>query len=174
MDYNVLLNCFGLLLLTISSNYSDKLLSCDIQEKYTNSVWTKHVLTYLLLMFFIVAIDKKAFEDASKKSWIVPQIFLVTFVVYLMFLVVTKMEAIFVLLILFCIVLYMLLDIEQTGKSPEIVKVIDMTQIILAILIAGISFFGFVKYFLKQKKDYAKDFSYLKFFLGTSTCSRFS
>jgi hypothetical protein len=173
MDYNVLLNSFGLLLLTISSNYSDKLLSCDIQEQYTNSVWMKHVITYLLVLFFIVAIDKRAFEEASKKRWIVPHIFLVSFVVYLMFLIATKMQAKFVLIILSLIVVYMLLDIEQTGKDDKTIKRLEIAQIVVAGLIAVTALYGFVTYFLKQKVEYGDQFSYVTFLLGKSVCSRF-
>lgn len=173
MNYAVLMNCFGLLLLTISSNYSDKLLSCDIQEKYMNNVWIKHVITYLLLLFFIIVVDKKAYEEASKERWILPRIFLVTFAVYLMFLMVTKMDATYVLIILSCIVIYMLLDIEQVGKEQHVIDWIERVQIGLAILIGIVATYGFVTYFLRQKREYGDQFNYLTFLLGTPTCSRF-
>lgn len=179
MDYNVLLNCFGLLFLTISSNYSDKLLSCEMQETYTNNVWIKHLLTYLLLVFFIVAIDKKAYEDAARKQWMLPRILLISFVVYLMFLVVTKMQAMYALSILFLIVVYMLLDIEKAGKQDKAEEnhdTIIRLQMIQNGIIKAIIFiaaYGFITYFLKQRREHAEDFKYSTFLVGTRTCARF-
>lgn len=177
MEYNVLLNCFGLLFLTILSNYSDRLLSCDLQAKCVENVWVKHILTYLLLMFFIVAIDKKAYETAAEKQWILPWIFLTTFVVYLMFLVVTKMDALYAFGVLFCIVVYMLLDIEKAGKDQKgdklMVERINQVQFALVGLMIALGAYGFLTYFFRQRREYGDQFQYSTFLLGTPVCARF-
>lgn len=177
MDYNVLLNCFGLLFLTILSNYSDRLLSCDLQAKCVENVYVKHILTYLLLMFFIVAIDKKTYETAAQKQWILPWIFLMTLVVYLMFLVITKMDAVYAFIVLFCIVVYMLLDIEKTGKDQKgdtvMVERLNHAQSGLIVLMTGVGVFGFVTYFFRQRREYGDQFRYSTFLLGTPVCARF-
>jgi hypothetical protein len=177
MDYNVLFNCFGLLFLTIASNYSVELLSCDFKDTATNQVWIKHMLTYLLLLFFIVAIDKRAYEDAAREQWIFPKLFLTTFVVYLMFLVITKMRAVYAVTILVLSSLYMLTDIEKNGKElkneTEVVERLNRVQYGLIVAIALVASVGFVSYFVKQRGEYAGQFSYLKFIFGTRTCTRF-
>ena len=177
MDYNVLLNCFGLLFLTILSNFSDRLLSCDLQAKCIENVWVKHILTYLLLMFFIVAIDKKAYETAAQKQWVVPWIFLTTFVVYLMFLVITKMDAVYAFTVLFCIVAYMLIDIEKAGKHEKgdthMVERLNQVQLGLVALMTLVGGYGFITYFFRQRQEYGAQFQYSTFLLGTPTCTRF-
>lgn len=177
MDYNVLFNCFGLLFLTIVANYSVDLLSCDLKDAAANQMWIKHLLTYLLLLFFIVAIDKRAYEAAAQKQWMFPKLFLTTFVVYLMFLVITKMQAVYALTILVLSCAYMLVDIEKTGKEqknePEVVERLRRVQIGLIVAIALIAVIGFVGYFMKQRRDYAGEFSYTKFIFGTRACARF-
>lgn len=186
MNYNVLLNCFGLLYLTISSNYSDKLMACEMQETFTKNVWIKHMITYLLLVFFIVAIDKNAYQEAAQRQWITPRIFLISLAVYAMFLVVTKMQAMYAMGILFLIVLYMLVDIELIGKAekemestnPEEAEqaklnrtrlnLFQNTLVLVMILVGAI---GFVSYFFKQRREHP-EFSYSKFLFGTGTCAR--
>jgi hypothetical protein len=177
MDSNVLLNCFGLLFLTILSNFSDRLLSCDLQAKCVENVWVKHILTYLLLMFFIVAIDKKAYETAAQKQWVVPWIFLMTLVVYLMFLIITKMDAVYAFGVLVCIVAYMLIDIEKTGKhekgDTQTVERLNQVQLGLVLMMIAAGSYGFVTYFFRQRREYGDQFRYSTFLLGTPTCARF-
>jgi lysylphosphatidylglycerol synthetase-like protein (DUF2156 family) len=161
-------------------------MACEMQETFTKNVWIKHIITYLLLVFFIVAIDKNAYQEAAQRQWITPRIFLISLVVYAMFLIVTKMQAMYAIGILFLIVLYMLVDIELVGKTekelestnPEDVEQAKVNrarlfklQTLLVLVMMLIGAIGFISYFFKQRREHP-EFSYAKFLFGTGTCAR--
>jgi len=45
------------LLLMISANYLDKILGCDLQRIMTQSIWMRHIIAFLTLLFFLVIVD---------------------------------------------------------------------------------------------------------------------
>jgi hypothetical protein len=164
-------NAFGLLFMTIGANFTGNLLSCDIQRNFTNSVASKHFIAFLLLFFFIVLSNKDAIlKNKDNDDLVIPELLLNTVIVYMIFLICTKMEFLYSAVILSSVFIYMLLDIEKSNKTRENLKTIETAQTIIKYLAFAIGILGFSKYAIKQYNDHKQDFSVTKFLFGTLKC----
>lgn len=159
---------FGLLYLGISSNYTGELFSCDARRLFTNNIYVKHVLSFLLLTFFIIASDKRA--NVLDGDWKIKSTLGSALFIYLIFIISTKMSFTFTLPMLTSVLIYVLLDDEKGNKSEETVKQIETWQNYLKwiAIISGI--YGFGTYYLKQKNDHSENFDHVKFLFGTTKC----
>lgn len=164
-------NAFGLFFMTIAANFTGNLLSCDIQRNFTNNLFSKHLIAFSLLFFFIILTNKDTLlKGKENDEWIIPEFLLNALIIYIIFLICTKMEFLYTAMILISIVGYMLLDLEKSNKSPENLKKIEMIQKFITYFAIVMGGFGFGKYFIKQYTDYGNKFSLGKFILGTNKC----
>jgi hypothetical protein len=165
-------NSFGLLFMTIGANYTGNLLSCDIQRHFTNNIFSKHLIAFFLLFFFVVLINKdNILKNKEQDSIIIPEFLLNAIIIYIIFLICTRMEFLYTAYILTSVVVYMLLDLEKSNKSPDKFKLIEEIQSYIKYLAIGVGLVGFIKYFIKQYTDHNKDFSLLTFIFGTNKCN---
>lgn len=163
---------FGLLFMTVSANFTGNLFSCDIQRTFTNNLYAKHIVCLSLLLFFVIITNKDSYvKDKETGEWIIPDMLIDTALIYIIFIITSKMEFLYTASIVFLMAVYMLLDIEKVNKSPDDQQTIEniRTLEIYAMVLLGIV--GFVSYFNKQYKDHSENFSYKTFLIGTNKCN---
>ena len=80
----------------------------------------------------------------------------------------------FTLVVLFLLFSLYVFDEYQSyldeNKSEYDKEIYDEYKSYLQYTILGIMIFGFVSYYLKQKREHSKDFDNIKFLLGTVKC----
>lgn len=162
---------FGLLFMTVSANFTGNLFSCDIQRMFTNNLYAKHIICFSLLLFFVILTNKDSYtKDKETGQWLIPSMLFDTLLIYIIFLITSKMSFFYTAFILLLMAIYMLLDVEKINKTQqdqttiEYIKSIDMY---LMILLGAI---GFISYFNKQRIDHSENFNYETFLLGTNKC----
>jgi|LakMenE01Jun11ns_1017448.scaffolds.fasta_scaffold9230093_1 hypothetical protein len=165
-DYTNFINPLLLLFLTISGNFLAPLFPCQVQELFTTSIFHKHILAFFTLFFAIVLANN---EINNLKL-----LFRKTILLYLLFILITRMDKNFFLLFLFILAAKYLLEkqIEDLSKEiPEEVlnnynkmnKMLQYTLIIIGII-------GFLIYLGEKKYEYGADFDFTTFIFGKTIC----
>ena len=163
-------NSLGILCLTISANFTGNLLGCGYRRALTNPV-TKHIVAFLLLVFFIVLTSKDQFIDNNKKDqFITIDLLKNAILIYASFIIVSKTDFNITLPILCLLAFIMLMNIEKENKSDDIKIDIEHYTNIATYLAIGLGIFGLFKYYDRQKSDHRDDFNLYKFLLGSSNC----
>jgi len=163
---------FGLLFMTVSANFTGNLFSCDIQRIFTHNIYAKHIVCLTILLLFVVLTNKDSYaKDKETGKLIVPKILLDTLLIYILFIITSKMEFIYTASIIFIIIAYMLLDVEKINKTPEDQKTIDDIKNVGMYVMILLGIVGLTSYFMKQYKDHSENFNYGTFLLGTNKCS---
>jgi hypothetical protein len=165
-NYINFINPLFLLFLTISGNFLAPLFSCQVQELFTTSIFHKHILAFFTLFFSIILSS-----DATKDLTL---LFRKTILLYLLFILITRMDKNFFLLFLFILSSKYLLE-KQIDNLPEDIpqkikdnynKINKLLQYILIII--GIT--GFFIYLGEKKYEYKKDFDFTTFIFGKTIC----
>jgi hypothetical protein len=165
-NYTNFINPLFLLFLTISGNFLAQLFPCQVQELFTTSIFHKHILAFFTLFFAIVLSS-----DDTKDLTL---LFRKTILLYLLFVLITRMDKNFFLLFLFILASKYLLEkqIENLPKdTPEetlnnynkMNKMLQYTLIIIGII-------GFLIYLGEKKYEYKKDFDFTTFIFGKTVC----
>jgi hypothetical protein len=165
-NYINFINPLFLLFLTISGNFLAPLFPCQVQELFTNSIFHKHILAFFTLFFSIILAS-----DATKDLKL---LFKKTILLYLLFVLITKMDKNFFLLFLFILSAKYLLE-KQTDNLPKdtpeetlnnynkMNKMLQYTLIIIGII-------GFLIYLGEKKYEYGTDFDFSTFIFGKTVC----
>ena len=164
-------NSLGIFILTISANFTGDLFGCGYKKTLENPI-VKHIVAFLLLIFFIVLTSKDQFINPDNKDKLITiQLLKSALLIYSSFLVISKTDFGISIAILCILASIMLMNIEKENKSENtkknIEKYIDVSTYIAILL--GI--FGFIKYYQRQKLEHADDFTMYKFLLGTTKCA---
>ena len=165
-NYTNFINPLFLLFLTISGNFLAQLFPCQVQELFTTSIFHKHILAFFTLFFAIVLSS-----DDTKDLTL---LFRKTILLYLLFVLITRMDKNFFLLFLFILASKYLLEkqIENLPKdTPEetlnnynkMNKMLQYTLIIIGII-------GFLIYLGEKKYEYGTDFDFSTFIFGKTVC----
>jgi len=160
-----------ILYLVLAGNFLQPLLPCHTNRLILDSMWIRHILGFLTLVFFVVVTDTEL-DDYMPLGTILAA----SAAIYFWFLISSKMTANWwVALVLLLAALY-ILDLYETqarhkGKqNPEIAKNVDLSKkIILGVSIA-LTLVGFLIYVGEKKLDYKSEFSYTTLLLGTTKC----
>lgn len=155
-----------LLFLVVSGNYIGELLGCKTQKLLSENIFMKHIVLLCLIFFTINLISDKVphpFEIAKK-----------TLLLWLFYLILTKMDLKFTLVVLFLLFSLYIFDEYQNyldkNKEEYDKEKYDKYKLYLQYLIMCLMIIGFVSYFLKQKKEHRKNFDIVKFLLGKVNC----
>ncbi len=165
-DYTNFINPLFLLFLTISGNFLAQLFPCQVQELFTTSIFHKHILAFFTLFFAIVL--------ASDSTNNLTLLFRKTILLYLLFVLITRMDKNFFLLFLFILAAKYLLEkeIDNLPKdTPEktLNKYSQLNKLLqYSLIIIGIA--GFVIYLGEKKYEYGKDFDFNTFIFGKTVC----
>lgn len=170
LDKNKLPLALVALYFLISSNFLGELFTCSLRKELSNNMIAKHVLVIITL--YISVIMTSNFDELYQKI-------LATLLVYLWFLITTKCTAGYVMTILVLIILCYCVneyinyisnkDNEKKEYFEKLKLKINRSVLVISVLI---SIVGFILYFLKQKKDHASNFNYIKFIFGSPDCSK--
>ena len=158
------------LYLLISSNFQAQLFPCRVQALLNNSQTVKHLLGFLTMTFFVVLAN-------SKNKLPVAQLFLISFVSYLWFMMSAKMNMHVWFLMMFILATVFLLqvykdhqEVENDAETQAKVDAAGKAQEILSYVVAALTLLGFVIYMGEKRIEYGDNFEFGTFFLGNPSC----
>jgi hypothetical protein len=155
-----------LLFLVVCGNYIGELLGCKTQKLLSENIFMKHIILLCLIFFTINLIGDKKYHpiEVAKR----------TFLLWAFYLILTKMNLQFTLIVLFLLFSLYVFDEYQgyldENKIEYEKETYDNYKVYLQYLIISIMIYGFISYYLKQQKDHSKDFDNIKYLLGTIKC----
>jgi hypothetical protein len=165
-EYTNYIHPLFLLFLTISGNFLAQLFPCQVQELFTTSIYHKHILAFFTL-FFAIVLATDAANDLTL-------LFRKTVLLYLLFILITKMEKNFFLFFLLILAAKYLLEnkIKDLAEDtpPKIKDNYNKINKLLqySLIIIGIT--GFVIYLGEKKYEYGKQFDFITFIFGKTIC----
>lgn len=209
---NILLPVFFLYFVLISG-YCSSLLNCSLQRFMKSSVYFKHFLIILSIYIFTfilswyrfdsLTVDRqegfqvKKNENTINEFSLVPLKklgvwFLYTMAIYLIFLISTKSEVIYIIIFFVFIIIAIMLQIIIKSLSSESYNKVNEKffiteqdyngpnkKFILAAhngltigfcIVMLLLFIGFIQYFTRQYRDHRENWSFRLFLFGTNTC----
>ena len=163
---NSILGVF-LLLLAVSGNFIAETLGCKVQKLLTNNMYAKNIVI-ILITYFSLGLSNG--NDAISPL----ENFKNALLIWSAFIIFNKMNLIFTLVAfgLLTIKLVLFNYIEYYNKKGETSKSEELKVYYnhLFSFNIGVIIVGFILYFMKQYKDYGKNFNLLKFLFGTLKC----
>jgi len=178
LDDKIPLYSIFVLFLIISASFITELFPCKVRKVLTDNIYIKHFFGLLTMLFFVVL-------TTPIKNSNVLAIVLKSFLVYIIFIFVTKTHHIFFITIMVLLgFIYLLIlkkyelkdnidnekdDIEKnklTNYYDNFVLINNTLFIIVIILIIV----GFLIYYGEKKYEYKKDFNFIVFLLGKTDC----
>tara|TARA_Y100000816_G_C25962785_1_gene502387 strand:- start:337 stop:852 length:516 start_codon:yes stop_codon:yes gene_type:complete len=149
----------------------DNLLPKQLTKYLSKNIFLRHILLFSIIFFTI------NFDILETNKYNDPTIDIIySITTYLMFLLFTKLNLIFSIIIMFIIFFYYLLYKYKTfflNKSynsnfeKNYISVMDKYSIFIFIFIIIILIIGNIKYYIKQKKDH-QNFNIIKYIFGTN------
>ena len=161
-----------ILYLVISGNFIGNTFSCKLQRLLQNNMIFKHLIGFMLLFFFNVFIGES--RDVSPINQL-----LYTLVVYIIFIITTKTNIYFLLLIIFIMFINYILNEtiyfyknknDEKEDNLSTINIIKKTQFIICLIMITLILIGFVVYFIQKYKEYNKEFKIGKFLFGIPNC----
>ena len=160
-----LLKGIFLLILAICGNFIAETLSCKTQKILKNNMYFKQLIIILMIYFVINLMDDKIKHPKEN--------FKITIIIYLTFLMLTKMNIYFTLITFIILTTIFILEnyiIYYKKNKNNIHKNLKDIQNKLIYTLGGIIVLGFSLYFIKQKNDHKKNWNTLKFIFGVVKC----
>jgi hypothetical protein len=163
-----------LLFLAISGNFIAELLGCRTQKLLTSNMYVKHSIAFLILFFSLGFL--------STESPVNPlTTFVNSLIIYITFLMFTKMDIIFTFLAIGLLMLMYILNMysnyyEELGKKENDSKLKEKSKSLTKStnIISGMTglliIIGFSLYCFKQSEE-KENFSLLKLIFGKVECS---
>jgi len=170
--------CIFIFFLLIFVDDAKNIFPCRMRYVFENNLYLKHLLGYLTITFLVVLL-----EHIPNKN--LKRIFLVSFYLYLVFILISKTEyGFFVPIFILISIIYVLYlkreEIEKEkessskDKKEELEKnhnlIIKINNVFIIIVI-GLTIVGFLFYMGRKKYEYKNNFSYLTFIFGKVKCS---
>ena len=159
-----------LLVLAVCGNFVAETMGCKSQRLLSKNMIAKHFITFLLL-FFAIDFTTTQSDDSPLDTLKLSSI------IYIFFILFTKMNLVFtVLVFLMLTIVYIIgLYIEYYSSHDEedhngILVTLKKTKKFLYSGIIGMILLGFGLYFIKQRNEHKKNWSTIKFILGTPKC----
>ena len=157
-----------LFMIIIFGDYIGNMFPCGFQKLFNRNIYCKYILSFFILFVAIILSNEKL---AKNKSILL--LFGITCLLYIWFLLMTKMHVYFFISLIFILfVLYAYIQYYDYHKLEEKEKktynIITLTFFILAIIITVV---GFLLYYGEKKYEYKKMFSWNTFFFDTIKCN---
>ena len=160
-------------ILLISCSFLVQLFPCRLQYELSENIYLKHLFGLFTMFFFVILLAP--LED---KRFIVAK----SFAMYIMFVLITKVEyKIFILIILLLFVSYIVvLEKEVQKKMNETLqeqerretKMYDEINFVVYIVIIVLIIIGVAVFMGEKKIEYKTKFSYITFFFGKVKCAK--
>jgi len=157
-----------ILYLVLAGQFLSPLFPCNTSRLFMDSMWLRHILGFLTLVFFIVATDTELDDYIPLGTVLTSSV-----LIYLWFLVSSKMTANWWLgLVVLLAILYMidLYQERQIKEDPRMRQSLALAKNVILGLSLVLTLIGFLIYVGEKKLDYKGKFDYMTLILGTSTC----
>tara|TARA_B100000902_G_scaffold385930_1_gene427910 strand:+ start:1121 stop:1639 length:519 start_codon:yes stop_codon:yes gene_type:complete len=156
-----------LLILAVAGNFVGETLGCKTQKLLSENMLAKHFVIILILYF--------AIDFTSEKLNTPFDTFKLALIIYIFFILFTKINSQFTLLILILLAFIYVINgyinyYKKNDKKNPIIKKLEDIKNLLYISTMGFILLGFGLYFIKQRRDYSKNWSTTKFLFGTRKC----
>ena len=162
------LNGIFLLIIAISGNYINEIFPCGFRKLLNNSIILKYILTFFILFTSVILVKPSITKDRSL-------IFVlgITIFIYIWFILMTKMNVYFFLILLFILfILYICIQYYTYKKLSDEDKknynIITTTIFVLSIVITVV---GLLLYYGEKKYEYKKLFNWKDFFFKNIDCN---
>lgn len=149
-----------ILYLIISANFLAQLFPCKLRHMLTTNMLVKHVFSFMTMLFFVVSANNTTTFSALIRN---------TFILYIWFVLTTKMHAVCVIIFLVISGLYYILQLYKNNKilsseetSHVMVQNIEYLQRILFVSLIMLTIIGVTFYVFDKKKEYGDHFSLFK------------
>lgn len=152
------------LYLVLAAAYIQPLFFCNADSTLGSSMVSRHLVAFLTLTFFIVVTDTEL-DDSMPFATVL----MTSAIIYLWFLISSKMTANWWLVLAVLLAALYLMDIYHESHPKTDFKPIK--EGILGVA-AALTLVGFLIYVGEKKLDYKGDFSYTTLLLGTKECKR--
>jgi quinol-cytochrome oxidoreductase complex cytochrome b subunit len=142
--------------------------SCELQELATKNIYVKHAMAFIAFFFLITIVDSQN-NQSVQLTW------LKTLIVYLIFVVTTKMTLFGIMILLGLLLIDLTLRAhiqyrQKQGDTKEQLTIYLNARVWIRYLLFTTIIFGFLHYLFYQEKEYQTKFSLAKFLLGTGKC----
>jgi membrane-associated HD superfamily phosphohydrolase len=149
-----------LLFVMVATNHVGDLLGCSTRRLLTQT-WAKHLLAYLVLVIFVVAVDGAQYAAEFE---VTPSLFVLALsaLAYLLFFLATKCHSMVLLLAIVVGVVVVLMDIEIKQATGEKRAQYEEIQLYMAWSLVPLLVIGFGFYLWKQYHEH-HDFQWSRF-----------
>jgi len=167
-NFDLDINPLFIFYVTLGGNFVAQLFPCQVQKLFTENIYYKHFLAFFILFFAIVLTS-----DKSEK--ITTTLLLKTFVLYSLFIILTRMDKNFFLLffVTLCIKFIIINEMTHTSTSKELKDKYDKINKALNYALISIGVIGFILYYGEKRYEYGKRFNFLTFLMGKPVCREF-
>ena len=153
------------LYLVLAAAYIQPLLPCNADTFLGSSMLMRHAIAFMTLIFFIVIADTEV-DDYMPLGTVT----MTSAVIYLWFLISSKMTANWWMMLIVLLGALYLMDIYDE-RQPKKYDFKPIKEGIIGVSLA-LTLIGFLIYVGEKKLDYKGDFSYTTLLLGTKECKR--
>ena len=167
-NFDLDINPLFIFYVTLGGNFVAQLFPCQVQKLFTENIYYKHFLAFFILFFAIVLTS-----DKSEK--ITTTLLLKTFVLYSLFIILTRMDKNFFLLffVTLCIKFIIINEMTHTSTSKELKDKYDKINKALNYALISIGVIGFILYYGEKRYEYGKRFNFLTFLMRKPVCREF-
>lgn len=155
-----------ILILIISANSLLPLFPCRFQKILGNNMLVKHLFAFFIMIFSVIL------TSHVKDNKNINNIFSISIILYLIFILITKCNEYFFFLIIALLGISYLITIEKTNKKDNYNKTkkeLEIYEEIITTIYVTIILFiicGVIIYMGKKKYQYKNNFNYYDFFFG--------
>ncbi len=152
--------------LIISNNHLAQLFSCQTQYMLNKSMFVKHIVGYMTLLFFVVLSGGNNNNHHSA-----PTALLYSLLIYIVFWFSTRISFEYFIVFIILTALLYIIHLFQNDNDDNVINMrLQITKDILQVSIFVVLIIGFIFYYIEKKLEYKKKFSITKFILGKPTC----
>ena len=169
MDYlESIIKGIFLLILAVAGNFVAETLGCKTQKLLSNNMLSKHIVIILILYF---AVDFPTAADPNHPGMNLAM----ALSIYILFVLFTKMSLTFTLVV-FALLTFTYVSTsfinyyEKKDPKNELLQHLHTARKGLYIGMIAAIILGFSLYFIKQRRDYSKNWSTQKFIFGVNKC----
>jgi hypothetical protein len=157
-----------ILYLVLAGSFLQPLFPCHSTRLFESSMWIRHVLGFLTLIFFVVVVDTEI-DDYMPLGTILTA----SAVIYFWFLISSKMTAnwwVGLAVLLAALYLIDLYESRQKSEPPEMEARLGIAKKVILGVSMLLTLGGFLIYVGEKKLEYKGGFSYATLLLGTPVC----
>jgi len=166
-----------LVFLSIMSSYTFNIISCPTQKLLNNSLISRHIIFLLVVMFSTTVLSDDIINPIYH--------FIKSFFIYIFLIISTKIStnltitifALFIILYIVHMYRYFYINKYDTISNAKerlqykgYIDLIHSLNNILIILIFIITLYGFIQFNIVKRKQYGKNFDFIKFIFGIRAC----